>query len=170
MELQRYIGIELSNSKKAMAHAIEGLAQTEVNWQPAPGCNSIGLILFHMVRSEDSIMQGILQKKPSIWESERWYEQFGLPKEEDGSHYTADQVNAFKAPELANILALCDAVRAKTKEILRGMAIEAFDHIVTFPNIGDMPTAALFSFIVAHNYQHIGEIAYLRGMQRGTDK
>jgi uncharacterized damage-inducible protein DinB len=170
LEIQRYIGIELSSSKMAMGRALEGLTQEEVIWRPASGCNSIGLILFHMARSEDSEMQSILQKKDSIWESEKWYEKLRLSKEEEGAHYTIDQVNAFKVPELAKILEYYDAVRAKTKEKLRSMAVEAFDEKITFPNFGDMPIAALFSMVITHTSQHIGEISYLRGMQRGVDK
>lgn len=170
MELQRYIGIGLSGTKMAMGHALEGLTQEEVGWQPSSGCNSIGLILFHLARSEDSILQGLLKKKPLIWESEKWHEKLGLSKEEEGSHYALEQVNAFKVPELANILEYYEAVRANTKEILRSMTVEALDEKVTFPNFGEMPTAALFSFIVAHTNQHIGEMSYLRGMQRGLDK
>ena len=170
MEIQRYIGIELSSSKMAMEHAIEGLAQEEVAWRPASGCNSIGLILFHMVRTEDSLVQGMLQKTTSLWESDKWYETLGLSREEEGSHYTVDQVNAFKTPELAKILEYFAAVRAKTKETLRGMAVETFDKMIKFPNFGDMPIGALFSFLNAHASQHIGEISYLRGMQRGIDK
>ena len=170
MELQRYIGIGFSGTKMAMGHALEGLTQEEVSWRPASGCNSIGLILFHLARSEDSILQGLLQKKPLIWESEKWYEKLGLPKEEEGSHYTVDQVNAFKVPEFKKLLEYFDAVRAKTKEKLRSMTVEALDEKVTFPNFGEMPKGALFSFVIAHSNQHIGEISYLRGMQRGMDK
>ncbi len=170
MELQRYIGIELSSSKIAMGHALQTLTQQEVAWRPASGCNSIGMILFHMARTEDSIMQGMLQKKSSIWESEKWYEKLGMSKEEAGSHYTVDQVNAFQVPELAKILEYHDAVRAKTKEKLRSMAVEAFDEKFTFPNFGEMSVGALFAFLISHASQHIGEISYLRGLQRGMDK
>ena len=170
MEIQHYIGIELSSSKMAMGRVLEGLTRAEVVWQPASGCNSIGLILFHMARSEDSFMQGILQKRTLIWESEKWYEKLGLSKEEEGGHYTVDQVNAFKVPELATILEYYDAVRAKTKEKLRAMPVEAFDEEVTFLNFGKMSVGALFSVLLSHTSQHIGEISYLRGMQRGMDK
>lgn len=37
-----------------------------VYWRPASGCNSIGLILFHMARSEDSMMQARLKEEPEI--------------------------------------------------------------------------------------------------------
>lgn len=169
MQLQRYIGIELSSSKKALIRALDGLTQAEVAWRPASGCNSIGLILFHMIRTEDSLIQGLLQKKDLIWISEKWYEQLGLSRDEEGSHYSADQVNAFKVPQLSLLISFYDAVRVQTKAKLRNMAIEAFDEMVTFANFGDMPVGALFSFMIAHANEHIGEMAYLRGMQRGID-
>jgi len=170
MELQRYIGIELSSSKIAMGHALEGLTQEEVAWRPASGCNAIGLILFHMARTEDSIMQGMLQKKTSVWESEKWHERLGLSPDDAGSHYTVEQVNAFKMPQLAQILAYADAVRAKTKETLRSLPVAAFDEKINFPNVGEMSVGALFAFVISHASQHIGEISYLRGLQRGMDK
>ena len=170
MELQRYIGRDLSGLKMAMERVLDSLTQQEVSWRPASGCNSIGLILFHAARSEDSMIQGILQGKPEIWKSEKWYEKLNLPAEEEGSHYTVDQVNAFLVPELSNIMAYYDAVRAQTKEYLKGMALEDFDRIVTFPNFGEFPAATIFSIIISHTSQHVGEISFLRGMQRGMDK
>ena len=170
MELQRYIGRELSGLKMAMDRVLDSLTQQELSWRPASGCNSIGLILFHIARSEDSIMQGILQGKPQIWKSGKWHEKMNLSDGEAGNHYTVEQVNAFQVPELSDILAYHDAVRAKTKEYLRGMKIEEFEKEVTFPNIGELPIASIFSLIVTHTSEHIGEMSYLRGLQRGLDK
>lgn len=169
MELQRYIGIGLSGSTKALTNALAGLTQEEVDWRPASGCNSIGLILFHMARSEDSIMQGMLRNTTTVWESGKWFEKLGMAKEDDGSHYAAEQVNAFKLPDLDKVMGYFDAVRAKTKEQLRSITVQELDEIVAFPTFGEMPVAVLFSFIIAHNVQHTGEISYLRGMQRGID-
>jgi hypothetical protein len=170
MELQRYIGRELSGLRLAMDRVLDGLTHQEMAWRPASGCNSIGLLLFHVARSEDSMIQGILQENPEIWKSEKWYEKLSLSVEEEGSHYTAEQVNAFQVPELIDIMAYYDAVRACTKEYLRGMDLEEFDKEVTFPNYGELPTATIFSVIVSHTSEHIGEMSYLRGLQRGMDK
>jgi uncharacterized damage-inducible protein DinB len=170
MELQRYIGRELSGLKMAMERVLDSLTQQEVSWRPASGCNSIGLILFHAARSEDSFIQAMLQGKPEIWKSEKWYEKLALPAEEEGAHYTVEQVNAFQVPELSDIMAYYDAVRARTKEKLRGMTLEELDEEVTFPNFGELPAVTVFSLIVAHTAQHIGEMSYLRGLQRGMDK
>ncbi|MDA8137725.1 MAG: DinB family protein [Desulfobacteraceae bacterium] len=170
MEIQRYIGTELSSSKMALGRVLQGLSQAELDWRPASGCNSIGLILFHMARTEDALVQGLLQKVAAVWDTETWHETLGLAKEESGSHYTVDQVNAFKVPELAKILAYYDAVRAKTKEKLRSMPVEAFDEKIMFPHVGEMTIGAFFAIIITHTAEHIGEISYLRGMQRGMDK
>lgn len=170
MELQRYIGIGLSGSRRALARVLEGLTQEEVSWRPASGCNSIGLILFHMARSEDTIFQKLLQKEPTLWESEQWFEKLGLAEEEEGGHYSAEQVDAFREPQLGLILEFYDAVRTRTKEKLRRMTGTELDEIITFPILGEMPIAALFSFVINHSCEHIGEISYLRGMQRGIDK
>jgi len=170
MELQRHIGRELSGLKMALDRTLNTLTQQEVMWRPASGCNSIGLLLFHIARSEDSIVQGILRGKPEIWKADKWYEKLGLPSEEAGGHYTVEQVNAFQVPELKDLLAYYDAVRASTKGYLRGMQLEEFEKKVTFPNFGELPASSVFSLIVTHTSEHIGEMSYLRGMQRGMDK
>ena len=170
MEIQRYIGRELSGLKMAMDRTLDSLIQEEISWRPSSGCNPIGLILLHMARSEDNFIQTRVKAEPQIWESEKWYEKLNLPVKEDGAHHTVEEVNAFKLPPLKDILAYYDAVRAKTKEYLKGMKPEELDKIITFQNFGDLPVASVFSLIVAHGSQHVGEISYLRGLQRGMDK
>lgn len=170
MEIQRYIGTELSSSKVLLGQALQGLSREEAAWRPASGCNSIGLILFHMARTEDSLIQGLLQKTELIWDAEKWHDQLGMAREEAGSHYTVDQVNAFKVPDLSKLLAYYEAVRAKTKEKLRSMPVEAFDEKITFPHVGEMTIGAFFAFMISHTAEHIGQISYLRGLQRGMDK
>ena len=170
MDVQEYIGRQLAGMKFALNNTLDTLTQQEVSWRPSSGCNSIGLILFHTARSEDWFMQGILQNKPLIWETEKWYEKLGLDEKEEGSHYTEDQVNAFQVPKLEKIMAYYDAVRDATKAYLRSMKPEDFDEKITFPNYGEMPRATVFSMLAIHTSEHIGEMAYLRGLQRGIDK
>ena len=170
MELQRYIGRELSSLRLAIDRVLDSLTYQEISWQPVSGCNSIGLILFHVARSEDGMIQGTIQGTAQIWTSEKWYEKLNLSVEEEGSHYTVEQVNAFQVPQRNDIRAYHEAVRDRTKKYLRGMELEEFDKNVTFPNFGELPTATIFSIIVTHTAEHIGEMAYLRGLQRGMDK
>ncbi len=170
MELKDYILMEIEGLKRSSTRALDTLKQPELSWRPACGCNSIGLILFHVAKSEDSFIQARLRGKPELYESGKWYEKLNLAKDEAGAHYTVDQVNAFPVPDLKVLLAYYDAVRANTLEYLKGLKAVDLEKKITMPHFGEMTQAAIFSIIVSHTSQHLGEISYLRGILRGMDK
>lgn len=170
MELKEYLRMELDGLERGFKRALNGLTQDEVIWRPACGCNSIGLILFHTARSEDSFVQARLQSKPEVWKTGRWYKKLNLAEKEAGAHYSAEQVNAFPVPKLEDLLAYYAAVRAVTMDYLKTMKAADFDKKITMPHFGELTVAAIFSIIIGHTSQHIGEISYLRGLQRGIDK
>ncbi|MBI2859780.1 MAG: DinB family protein [Chloroflexi bacterium] len=170
MQTRDFIQMGLDRATEATRKAIDGLTCEELKWRPGPGANSIGLILFHQARSEDSIVNTRIQRKPQVWEVERWYERMNLPSAEVGSHYTVEQVNSFHVPELKHMLAYGDAVRARTVECLNGMTNDRFDKIITVERLGDVAIGFVFARLLVHASTHVGDISYLRGLQRGLDK
>jgi hypothetical protein len=170
MELKEYIKMQLDGLKRGVDRVTQDLTFEEIKWRPSCGCNSIGLLLFHIAKSEDSFVQARLQNKPEIWDSEKWYEKLDLPQTEAGAHYTVDQVNAFPVRELKDIQAYYDAVREKTFSYLNGLSAKDLDKKHDLKYFGEVNTASIFSILVTHTAQHIGEISYLRGMQKGMDK
>lgn len=169
MELKDYIKTELDGLERNLSRVLNTMTQQEIMWRPASGCNSIGLILFNIARSEDAFVQAGLQGKPQIWESERWYYRLNIAESETGSRYTIDQVNAFPVLDMKYLLDYYDAVRAKTLDYLTTLTPDGFDKIVKLA-FGEFTVAGVLSIIVRHAAQHIGEISYLRGMFRGMDK
>ena len=105
MELQAYIVTELEGLQRTFHRVTGTLTQQEVAWRPASGCNSIGILLLHMARFEDTFVNARMQNKPELWTADKWYERLKLAESDAGSHYTVDQVNAFKAPDLKDVLA-----------------------------------------------------------------
>ncbi len=170
MELKDFIRNELDNVKRAMTRAVDGLSHYELMWRPGPECNSIGFILFHQTRFEDSFVQARLQGKPQVWESEGWCQKLNLPIGDTGSHYTVEQLAAFPVPELKDLMGYAEAVRSRTMDYLKGMSPVDFDKTISMPRFGDLSIGAMFAMMVAHLAEHAGEIAYLRGVQRGMDK
>ncbi len=69
MELKEYIKSTITGSKRGLTRVLNTLTQQELMWRPASGCNSMGLLLFHIARSEDSFVQSSLQGKPQVWNS-----------------------------------------------------------------------------------------------------
>ena len=169
MDAKALLKIGLDGLDRNLGRVTDGLKQEELAWRPTFGANSIGLILFHVFKSEDSFIQERLQEKTSVWESGKWYEKLNMPKDEAGAHYTAEQVNAFPVPKLDDLLAYGGAVRTETKTYLESISADDFDEIISMQPFGDMPKAFLLSLTVSHAAGHLGEMSYIRGLQRGLD-
>jgi hypothetical protein len=169
MELKDYIKNEFEGLKKNSGRVLNTLTQQELMWRPSCGCNSMGLILFHIARAEDSFVQTRLQDQPQVWETGKWYAKLNMAESEIGAHYNIDQVNAFTPPDMKDLLEYYDAVRVKTFEYLNKLRSEDFEKKVKLA-FGEFTVAGVLSLIVSHTAQHLGEISYLRGMLRGMDK
>ena len=186
MEIGELIRDGLASTKRVFDRTLEGLTPAELKWQPRMDANSIGLILFHSIRAEDSSIH-TLRGKSQLWESEKWYQKFHKAINDGGAHYAAEQVAGFAVPELKELLAYADAVRKDTLEYLSSLKPEDFDKKVSLPP----PPVAMVSpsgrpapprpplnpavgsmllHLVTHLSEHAGEISYLRGLQRGMDK
>jgi len=170
MELKEYIRIELEDLGRELRKVMKDLTQQEFEWRPACGCNSMGLILFHIVKIEDWFVQDKLRNIPEVWEIQKWYQKLNLPESEAGINYTAEQVNAFSVPEIRDLLAYHDAVRGRTLDYLKSLTASTFDSKITLSWTGEITVAATISIMIGNTAQHIGEMSYLRGLQRGLDK
>lgn len=170
MELRDFIQAGLDRAKQATMRALDGLTYDEVKWRPGPGANSMGIIFFHLARSEDSFVQSRIRGKTQLWESEKWYEKLNLPLNEIGSHYTVEQIAAFRVPELKDLVGYAEAVRARTVEYLRSATASEFDKVINAPRLGDVTIGAYIALMLVHLAEHAGDISYIRGLQRGLDK
>ena len=170
METREFIQGALDRVKQTTTRIVTGLSPHELMWRPGPECNSIGLILFHQARSEDAFVQGRILGQPQVWELEKWCQKLNMPVSESGSHYTPEQIATFRVPELKDLMGYSEAVRARTLEYLKGKNNDEFNKTINMPRLGDITIGALFTLIVVHSAQHIGDISYLRGMQRGLNK
>jgi hypothetical protein len=167
MELKDYIKIELDGLKRNLDKILKDLTPVDLAWRPACGCNSIGLILFHCARSEDSFIQGSLSKKAQIFE--KWCLKMKKAIDDRGGHYSVEQVNGFIVPDVKDMLEYWAEVRTATISYLDYMNPTDFENKIKMP-WGEFTTAGIFSMIISHASGHIGEMSYLRGLLKGMDK
>jgi uncharacterized damage-inducible protein DinB len=170
MELKEFLHMEVEGMERGMKRVMDGLTQKDIEWQPSCGCNSIGLILFHIFKSEDGFISGQKKGKKELWDTGKWYTKLGMDIKEDGAHYTVDQVNAFPVPKLEKLFAYGAAVRQQTLDYIDGLKPADLDKKIKMRWGGEMPLAMVLSLIVNHNTGHMGEMSYIRGMKRGMDK
>ena len=186
MEMKDLVQNGFDNVKRTLDKTLDSLTAEELKWQPKPDANSIGLILFHMTRTEDSIVHR-MQGKPQIWETEKWYQKFNKTIEDGGAHYTVEQVAAFVVPDVKELLAYREMVGKNTLEYLKGLKPKDFDKKVNLPPPPVSmavpaeyapprrpPFEPIVGSMLMHEVTelagHTGEISYIRGLQRGMDK
>ena len=165
MTLNEFIEDAFNIEHEYLMDALDGLTSDEIIWKPGPGANSIGWILWHMIRVEDMWFQFFIQRQPEIWEKDNWNEKFGLPTRDNGFGHTPEQVNNFPIYDLTEMLAYGSAVRTATLSYLKSMTAEQLD-VVPREARPEMSVGRIFRQVIGEIYQHQGHIAYLKGLLR----
>ena len=80
--------------------AIADLSPEHLHWRATDTGLPISFILWHYVRTEDNIIQFVLQRKPTVWIEGGWYEKLSLHRTAQGTGMSLED-----APEPADRLA-----------------------------------------------------------------
>jgi uncharacterized damage-inducible protein DinB len=172
MESRDFTLDTLSDIQKALMQAVDNLSQEELMWQPQPGANHIAFILWHMLRVEDWFIHYLFQRIPQVWESEKWHERLDLPDDPrtTGVFYTAEQIDSFPRVDLGDLLAYGKAVRARTVEYIRNVDPARLDELVKSRHFGEVSIGTMIGHLICELGQHVGQIAYIRGLAKGQGK
>ena len=170
MEAVELIVKSLEQSQGNVTKALDGLTQQEVAWSPKTDCNSIAFILWHMTRVEDMFVNRMIQGKPELYET-TWQAKLGTPVGDSGGggRYTLEQLQAWPVPKLDVLQGYRNAVREGTLALLKALTPSKLDEMpasTRFPG----SVGALLSRMITEMAEHSGQIAYLRGQQRGINK
>jgi len=168
MEAKELILRSLEQSQQFLTNALDGLTQKEATWSPGPECNSIAFILWHTVRVEDRIINSMIQRGNELYEAEGWQKKLGTPAKETGGRYTVEQLQAWPVPKLEVLRGYANAVREKTLAFLNSVTPKKLSEVPST----DRPDSvgASLGRMSTEIAMHVGQIGYLRGMQRGLGK
>ncbi len=169
MEAKEIILRSLQQSQGFLTRALDGLTQEEAAWSPNAECNSIAFILWHTTRAEDFFVLRLIQRQTELYEAEGWREKLGTPSNESGYQYTAEQLQAWPVPKLEVLRGYADSVREKTLAFLQSVTPEKLSELVR-PERPPDTVGSILGRISTEIALHMGQIAYLRGIQRGLDK
>ena len=161
----------LNSLQETLTKALDGLTPEELAYQPDKESNSIGFILWHMVRAEDMMVVATLMEKQEEWETGKWAVRMGFDEDfkDNGWGYTAEQLSSFKVPEIEELTAYGKAVRDETEKYITALSPEDFDQILP-TMFGEMSVGTILTMLLNELALHTGHITYIRGLQRGLDK
>jgi uncharacterized damage-inducible protein DinB len=169
MQLAEAMVKSLEQSQGYLTKALDGLTQEEAAWSPASESNSIAFILWHVTRVEDFFVIRVIQRGVELYEAEGWREKLGTPAKDTGFDYTLEQLRAWPVPKLEIIRGYSESVRKKTLALLNSISPERLSELAR-PDRSPDSIGDILCRITTEIALHMGQIAYIRGIQRGLNK
>jgi hypothetical protein len=162
MDVTEYIRRQMAGMRRSINGNMQNMTGELFNY-PSPGtANTISATYVHLIYAEDEFIQGVLQGKPSVWETGKWSEKVGIPKPPD----IGEDWSAFKQQQLPiqPQLDYAAAVWAATDAYLEKLSAADLDRKVKFAG-GERTVADMLLLATSQALGHNGEIAALKGVQ-----
>ena len=171
MLTKKFLKELLSKEDKLLSEIIRELSEDDLYWQPGPESNSIGWIIWHMARVEDMWIQFFSKREMEKWESENWHSTFNLPTRQTGFKHIPEQLSSFPHIDINTLIEYRKSVRGSTSEFIDKLQEEDFNENPW----SDKPDMWWHNFTIINMlqqllgelYQHIGQIAYIKGLRKG---
>jgi hypothetical protein len=146
--------------------AVGDMTADDLNFRPSEGGVSPFFSLWHYVRTEDNIVNWVINQRPTVWLEGGYDEKLGLPRTSQGTGMTREQADAVVLKDAGIWQEYQQSVWKVTGEYLVGMDPAEFDsRRVTIKPLPEMSLwEGLYGVCLSHGYRHIGEIEYARGI------
>ena len=84
--------------------AVSEMSAEQLNFRPQEGGVSGFFSLWHFVRTEDNVINWVLQQQPTVWLNGDYDELFALPRTSQGTGMTEDEANAVTISDVPKFL------------------------------------------------------------------
>ena len=164
-DLLMYLTGEFHALHRLLDHVTSDLSGDQVNHVPTGGHQNIAFSLWHYVRTEDNVVQFVVQGKPTVWLDGGWPQKFGLDPKQQGTLYTDDQARAFRINDFAEFRRYMTGVFKATEDYVSALSDEESMRTVTVKPLGEMTVLQALSGVgMTHGYRHLGEIEFAKGL------
>ncbi len=168
MTLVEFLRGAIRNEHNMLDQAVRDLTPEQLHFVP-PGttANHIGFTIWHYVRTEDNIVQFILQnRKPTVWVANNHHERWRLEKVAQGTGMPVEIAQAMRLPPIAEWMTYQQSVWQATDAYLASIDDGALERTVKVMPFGEIPAHRALSMpVLTHGHGHLGEICVLRVLQ-----
>jgi len=143
----------------------DGLTDDTSNYRPTADANSIAWLIWHSARVQDIQLADVAGAE-QVWFRDDWVSRFGLdlPRNDTGYGHDAAKVAKVRAP--AGLLSgYYHAVHKLTVEYIASVTADELSRVVDTNWDPPVTASARLVSIIDDCAQHLGQAAYLRGIQ-----
>lgn len=166
MSTIEFIRSGLRQMHNAYDEAIADLSPEQLHWRANDEGCPIAFVLWHYVRTEDNIIQFVLQRKPTVWLEGAWDQKLGLDRISQGTGMSLQEAQSLRIASKADFQAYMKGVWKATEDYLAGVDDAFLEQKTTVKPLGEMAIQnAIGNMCLTHGFTHLGEIQHLRGLQ-----
>jgi hypothetical protein len=143
--------------------AMDGLSDDQVNDTRQGATNSPGFDVWHVVRTVDNIIHFVFEREQPVWVTGGFYEQWGLPRVDQGTGMDAGDAYALRFPTAERFDAYTRAVSAAVVPRLAAMSDEYLAMTQFIRPWGEVPRMeAIGHGLIGHGNGHLGRVSMAR--------
>jgi hypothetical protein len=145
--------------------AAKGLDTDALSRRPAPSANSVGWLLWHLIRVQDHHVSELLHTE-QIWTQGDWPRRFGLDPDPDNTGYghTAADVASVRPENADAITGYLRAVHNRTADLLGRIDADELERVVDDNWDPPVTLGVRLVSVADDSLQHVGQAAYVRGL------
>lgn len=144
--------------------ALKDVSGEQLNRLPEGKSVSIGFNAWHVLRTQDNIVNFVMQRKPPVWLEQGYFEKMGLPKVDQGTGMALDGARAVTIADPSLLMAYSRAVAKDCAAFIRSVPLETLEEIQMVKPLGEMPRwKVLRQVVMTHGFMHLGEINGYKG-------
>ncbi len=159
---------QLDDQYVRLRKAIEGLTVQQLEWQPHPGLNTIGMLLAHLAVVDVWWIVIAPQGQGSFDSAESIFKEIigiggdddGMPIKPDGRH-----AEALGGRSAADYFAMLDKARAAVHQALQGWSDSGLDELYTLRDRRISRSWTVYH-VLEHYAAHFGQILLLKHLMR----
>jgi uncharacterized damage-inducible protein DinB len=145
--------------------AVHGLTAEQLRWAPAEGANTVGWLVWHLTRVQDSHLSELLDSE-QVYVTGDWGPKFGLKSDPSDTGYgdSSGQISRVEPRSAQVLLDYYQAVHDRTVAYVGGLTDADLDEVVDDHWEPPVTRGVRLVSVVDDDTQHAGQAAYVRGL------
>jgi hypothetical protein len=164
-ELLGYLSGEIRALHRLYDGVTADVTDEQANRVPDGGHQNLAFCLWHYVRTEDNIIQFVIQRKPTVWMEGGWDAKFGLDSKSQGTGFSDDEARGFRINGMSEFRRYMSDVFQRTEAFVAAMDESQLERRVTVKPLPEMSMLQCVSgMVMTHGYRHLGEVEFAKGL------